>query len=196
MAKIKHMDGPGWVRALNKAYRAHHEQKEQAAVTGTDMHARLEEFVKAHMNHSDWPVLEDDVIYPFVRWTMENVRQFIWSEAHCYSLDLFCGGISDIGAILKDGSVAVIDAKSSREAYISHFIQSAGYAIQIEENGLFDPEGNQIKAPGEIPPIDTLIIVPFRSNPVTPAIVKGIGKFKEGFRSCVQLHKLVEGIQV
>ena len=196
LQQIQEMSAVQYEALLQKAYRAHNTHKDDTAKEGTDTHKKCEDFINAHMSHSDWPVMEEDTIYPFVKWTMGNVKQFLWSEAHCYSETMWVGGICDAGLVMTDKGVAVLDFKRSKEAYTSQFIQAAGYALMIEENGLFDADGNQIKAPGEIPPIDTLIIVPFRSNPVTPAIVKGIGKFKEGFRSCVQLHKLVEGIQV
>ena len=59
----------------------------------------------------------------------------------------------------------MIDFKSSKEAYQSHLLQNAGYAIQIEENGLFD----------------TLFV--FENYPIDQAALDQFSQFKiKGYR--------------
>ena len=63
---------------------------------------------------------------------VEHVEQFLLSEAHCYSERLWVGGITDCVARMKNGKLAVIDFKSSKDAYYGQFVQVAGYALQLE----------------------------------------------------------------
>lgn len=176
---------------LAEARYAHRNIKQNAAKTGTDLHAELERYVKHVMASNDFtgPLDMDKKIIPFVEWAQANVKKFIWSEAHCYSERLWVGGISDAGAELKDGRLAVIDFKSSKEAYPGQFLQDAGYAIQIEENGLFSQDGNHSKVLDK--KIDALIVVPFGAKIVEPVIKNNVEDFKKGFEAAVVLYRLL-----
>lgn len=173
---------------FKKARFAHFAKKNKAAEEGTDLHAELEDYVKTMMGLKkgrEW----DPKIKPFMLWASENVDDFLASEAHCYDEDLWVGGITDCVARLKDGTVAVIDFKSSKEAYTNHFIQAAGYAIQIDKNGLFSEDGEHSKKLGE--EIETLIVVPFGAENIIPEVKTDIGAYKLGFKNCVQLYRLL-----
>ena len=99
------------------------------------------------------------------------------------------GGISDAGAELKDGSYAVIDFKSSKEAYTNSFIQTAGYAIEIEENGLFNEDGTLNRKLDK--QFTSLIVVPFGAEKIEPAIRTDIENYKKGFEAAVYLYRLM-----
>lgn len=132
-------------------------------------------------------------VLPFIQWTDKNVKKFLWSEAHCYSERLWTGGISDVGAELNDGTIAVTDFKSAKDAYASHFIQAAGYSIEIEENGLFNGNGTlnkKIEAK-----VGALIIVPFGAKDVYPVIMRDIEAYKRGFEAAVVLYRLINNHQ-
>lgn len=172
---------------FKKARFAHHDKKNKTAEEGTDLHAELEHFVKAemgHRKHKDYP----DKIKPFIEWSRANVRQYHASEAHCYDDELWVGGITDAVPELNDGRLAVMDFKSAKEAYITHFIQTAGYAIQIDKNGLFSEDGQHSKKLEK--PIDALIVVPFGGKAL-PEIKNNIQDFKDGFRHAVGLYRLM-----
>lgn len=172
--------------AFKKARFAHFKKKNDSAKEGTDMHAECERFVKDHMNGV---VGEYDAkIQPFIQWAMINVDRFIWSEGNCYSRELWVGGISDCGYISKEGKVGIIDFKSSREAYISQFIQIALYDLEISENGVLDAQGN-LKCELE-KPVDHYIVFPFGAEVVEPQIRYNVGELREGARACVALYKL------
>ena len=173
---------------LAEAKYAHKKKKEKAAGEGTDMHAQLENWVKWKMGKCE---LEDydPKIEPFINWANENVKEFIASEAHCFEQNLFVGGITDCVAELTDGSIAIIDFKSSKEAYKTHAIQGAGYAIQIDANGLFSEDGEHNKKLER--PIDVVIIVPFGASKVEPVIFRDIETYKQAFRSAVVLYRLM-----
>lgn len=186
--KVKGLDLEGYRKLLDKAYRAHNDFKNKAAKKGTDLHAELECFVKAEMGIMEQRKF-DEKIMPFIEWAKKNVKKFLWSEAHCYSESYWVGGISDAGCELKDGTLAVIDFKSSKSAYPTAFLQDAGYALQIEENGLFNADGTLHKK------IDgtfgSLIVVPFGAEKVKPIEMRNVNDYKEGFKAAVQLYRLL-----
>lgn len=160
LAIIKGMEPDEYLKVLDECYRAHDRVKTESAEAGTDRHAIIEKFVKLEMA-GEFPeeniILlpdEEEEIKPFIEWSRANVKKYLWSEVNCYSEKHWVGGISDIGCELNDGKVAIIDIKSSKEAYPSQFFQCAGYDICISENGgytsegqkVFDLEGRQIEA--------------------------------------------------
>jgi hypothetical protein len=190
--EIKGMTVEDYIKKLDKAYKAHSASLDKSADAGTDLHAELERFVKNRMgknNHQSF----DSKIHPFIEWADKNVKKFIASEANCYSERLWVGGITDCIAELNDGNLAVIDFKSSKEAYKSHFIQAAGYAIQLEESGMCDQTGTYCKPiPGKI---TQLIVVPFGSARVSPVVMRGVDEFKKAFEAAVTLYRLIENYE-
>jgi len=186
--EIKGMTLDEYIKTLNEAYKAHATSLKDSASKGTDLHAELEHFVKAEMGklpHKEY----DPKIQPFITWSRENVVEYLWSEAHCFSEKMWTGGISDCGAKLKSGLTAIIDFKSSKEAYMSQFLQCAGYALQIAENGLWDSEGEHNK---KIEKIDLLIIVPFGAKEVVPNVKYNSEELRKGFENALALYKLIE----
>jgi hypothetical protein len=190
LSKIKSLEVRGFLALLKEGYYAHNEKKEESAIEGTNLHAELEAFVKSEMGEK--PLFEawSEKIQPFIAWSRENVEKWLWSEAHCFSRELWVGGICDAGAKLKDGKIAVFDFKSSREAYFDQFVQAGGYALQILENGLYDAEGNKT---GEVERIDALYIVPFGAEKVEPIANYDVEGYQAGFKSALGLYKLSEG---
>lgn len=186
--RIKGMNLDEYLTLLDKAYYAHSTNLKKTAKKGTDLHAELEDYVKGQMG-----IMEnreyDDKIQPFMTWSSDNVQEFLWSEAHCYDEELWVGGISDTGVRLKNGKLAVVDFKSSKEAYLTQYIQDAGYAIQIEKNGLWNSTGTKNKKiEGKF---DALIVVPFGAKVVVPMIRYDVGELKQGFKDAVSLYRLV-----
>jgi len=175
---------------FKKARFAHYEKKKEKAETGIDMHAELERYINDTMNN-EAPVLPYiDKIQPFIEWSKKNVKKFLWSEKHCYSERLWVGGIIDAGAVLKDGTSALIDFKSAREAFLSHYVQAAGYAIGAEESGLLDKNGNLIMKLEK--PIEKLLIVPFGAYKVEPQENKlGIGDYKICFEALTVVQRII-----
>src|SRR3990167_3722911 len=186
--KVTALSLSNYEKLLGEAYKAHSVKLKDSAVAGTDLHAEIEDYVKAMMKLK--PIRKyDEKIQPFIDWADENIVEFKWSEAHCFDEEMFIGGISDIGAKLKDGKLAVIDIKSSKEAYPAQFLQCAGYAIQIEKNGLWDMGGTVNKMLEQ--KVEALIIVPFGADKIEPAIRYDVESYKQGFRSAVVLYRLL-----
>lgn len=186
-----------YLSLLDTAYRAHSVSLESSAERGSQLHADLETYAKAQkaggVIYTDDSFFNldnlDDRVKFFSKWARQNVKRYLWIENHCYDEELWVGGISDVGVELNDGSYAIIDYKSSREAYTSNFIQAAGYIIQAEKNGLFDCDGNLITKLDKN--IDKIIIFPFGAKEVEPEIRDQISLYKEGFQLSVKLYKVL-----
>jgi ribosomal protein S20 len=179
---------------FKKARFAHYVKKNKAAVEGTDLHADLEEYVKQMVHNFDGKPTElksytSKEVETFAEWAIKNVKEFIASEAHCYDEELWVGGITDCVALLKTGKLAIIDFKSAKEAYVGHFIQCSGYAIQVDKNGLFSKDGEHSKKLEN--KIEVLIVVPFGAGIVKPEIKTNIEDYKAGFRHAVGLYRLM-----
>lgn len=168
---------------------AHFKRKNEAAKDGTDLHAELENFVKAFQYGSPiLPEFFDPKIRNFILWFIENVDKVLWSELHGYSTTMWVGGISDCAVKLKDGKVGIIDFKSAKEAYDSMFVQCAGYDLLISENGGFNASGYPIFKLHQ--PIDFYAIVPFGAPEFTIDFRYDVEAYREGFKAAVVLYKL------
>ena len=176
-------------KLLDEAYKAHSVKLKSTASTGKDLHKEIERYVKYAMKPSLKLESFDPKIQPFIDWCDKNVKRFLWSEAHCFDEEMWVGGISDIGAELTDGKYAVLDAKSSPKTYINHFIQAAGYAIQIDRNGLWDSKGRHNLKLDK--PMEALIIIPFGADVIIPEIRYDIDSYKNGFRHALGLYRLM-----
>lgn len=185
--KIQDLDNEQFLDLLDEAYSAHSKKLDSSAKQGTDLHAELERYVKNKM--ANRMATYEEKIMPFILWAEENVEKFIWSEVNCYSERLWIGGISDVGAKLKNGKIVIIDFKSSKEAYESQFIQCAGYDIQITENGGYTKNGTKILTLED--KIDGYIIVPFGAKVVEPVFRWNVDELKEAFEACLKLQKLI-----
>ena len=193
-SEIVGMDDEEYLKLLDKAYQAHSVKLDKSAEQGTDMHAELEKYVKLMISDQGGkPMLLNDYEHPaveiFAKWAVENVKEFLVSEGHCYSKELWCGGVTDCIAELKSDQLAIIDFKSAKEAYMSHFIQVGGYDLEASENGLFDENGKLIVKLDKA--IDCYIVFPFGAKKVEPKFNYDVEAVKKGFASCLQLYKLI-----
>jgi hypothetical protein len=141
---LKLMDVTQFGALIDKAYRAHDTYKRERAKGGTDTHASCEGFIKDTMTGIADTSKYPEQIQPFIQWSRENVKRWLWSEGHCYSEKHWIGGICDAGYEKLDGTFGILDFKSTKEAYVPQFWQCAGYDIQISENGVLDKDGNII----------------------------------------------------
>lgn len=189
LKEIQKMSVEEFLKLGDEAYKAHAQRLTDSAEAGTDLHAELERFVKNHMENRMPTPMYNEKIQPFIDWTVKNVKRFIWSEAHCFSEKLWTGGISDVGAELITGEYVIIDFKSAKEVYYSQFVQCALYAVQIEENGLFDKDGNLIKKLDK--EIDGVCIVPFGAKVVEPKFNWDMEELRTTVNLAVNLYKIL-----
>lgn len=175
--------------ALEEAVSAWAKVRDRAAEKGTDLHARLEKYCEGMIlkNNGVPEVWEGTDIQEFTTWASKEVRRFLLAEANVYSREVWVGGIMDCLAELNTGELSVIDFKSSREAYFNQFVQAAGYALQFEENGAFDSEGNRVM---DSKKIDALIVIPFGAPKIAAAKITNMKGFQETFRYVVEVYKI------
>lgn len=198
LEKIKNMSVEEFYKLLDTAYRAHDVSLDKSADEGTDLHAELERFVKDEMaGENRLPEAYNKRIFPFIEWARENVKEYLWSEIHSYSVKHWIGGISDLGLVDNKGRKAVFDFKSSKEAYQTQFWQCAGYDIEIEESGGVTADGYQVFGPGF--KADYYAIVPFGAEVIRPYTNEEVGArigmdmsveaCRAGFLSALDLYK-------
>lgn len=189
---IKTMDIDAYLAKLDKAYRAHNVKLDKSADEGVDLHSMIEAYVQSQLTGIP-QLFDEEKIKPFIEWSKKNVKRFLWAEACHYSRRLWIGGRSDFGYEDMEGKIVLGDIKSSREAYLSHFLQAGAYAMQIEEHGLFTDAGKSILGPLTV---DYFAIFPFGGGFKEPSIRKDTFNFKQGFESALGLYrikKLFEG---
>jgi len=180
------------VAILDKAYRAHSVRLADTVQAGKDLHSELERFTKDRMDYVQ-ASLYDEKITPFIEWTDANVEQFLWSEGYCYSEKHWFGGISDAGVILRDGKIAIIDFKSAKAVYPTHYFQEAGYDICISENGILDANGNEVYKLTK--PVDMYLVVPFGAKVVLPEANFDIQGCQDAFLASLTLYKQLQIMQ-
>lgn len=177
---------------FKKARFAHYDSKNDKADQGVDMHAELETYVVDCIAHGGVP-LEQEIAGPlpvriFAAWARTNVKRFLPPEGHCYSERLWVGGIVDLPFIDKQDRLGIMDFKSSKEAYLSQFIQCAGYDIEIEENGILDADGNLLIKPER--PADYYAVFPFGAEHPEPQLRFDTLTLRQAFEACVTLHTI------
>lgn len=184
---------------FKKARYAHRDHRDAKAVTGTGMHGELERYIKMCIyDHAGEPVPVLDgfmgrEVGIFAEWALEEVDEFLWAEGHCYSEALWTGGICDCGAILRRGrGVAIIDHKSSQDAFPAQFAQLGGYDTAISENGVLTPNGARVLAPVNA---SALIVFPFGAAEPKPQIRLDVDNCRNGFRSAAGVRKFLTAFE-
>lgn len=170
--KVSKLSDMEYLDLLDDAYKAHSVKLNDSAEQGTDMHSVMEEYVKECIKKNEGKPIKDykspyvtvsdinkEKLQILVNWSVSKVKKFLWSEVNCYSKVLGIGGISDCGFEDLDGKYAILDFKSSKEVYLSQFWQCIAYAMQLEENGGFTPNG--IKVLSLEHPIEYVAILAF-----------------------------------
>ncbi|MDZ4228263.1 MAG: hypothetical protein U1E54_03380 [Candidatus Levybacteria bacterium] len=181
---------------LQECYRAHSTHKDKKADEGTEMHSQLEKYVTACiMENSGTPLAhtinEDTKVSQFIDWALVNVDTFLWSEAHCFSKDLWVGGISDLG-FLKNDKLFVGDFKSSKDAYVDQFWQAAGYGLQLKENGALTSDGEVEKKIGFI---HGYVVFPFGAEKLEPKFNYDVAGNEEAFKACLIIYKQYQSMK-
>lgn len=182
--RVRSLSLDDYGKLLGEAYKAHSVRLKDAASDGTDLHAELETYVKSVISGEPYTI-ENEKVAKFAIWSELNVKKFLYSEAHCYSETFWTGGIFDCLAEMNNGKIALFDFKSAKEAYFGHFVQLGGYAVEIDENGIFDADGNKL---GEAK-IDELYVVPFGAEDMTPKPHFEVDGMKGYFVNAVNLYK-------
>lgn len=176
---------------LEEARDAWKTNRDKSAKKGTERHATLEDYVRECIKENEGRPLvrQIDGVQPFIDWSVKNVKRFIGTELNCYSRDLWVGGICDLVVEMNDGKVLIGDHKSSKEAYLDQFIQTALYGLLIKSSGGLTADGEEVL---KVPEVNGYVIFPFRSSPFTPEYVYDVEGYESAAKACVQLYKLSE----
>lgn len=132
---------------FKEARLAHNKKKEEAGKHGTDTHSLVERYVKLSLETNEGRPLTDEAlgfeesaalapIAEFVKWSLENVAGFLYSERAMHDPDLFFAGTADFGYLGVDGRRYVGDFKTSSGIYgIDYWLQVAAYRYLAEKEG-------------------------------------------------------------
>lgn len=107
---------------------------EEAAATGTLVHAAVENYIKNRVeppNDLPEPVLKG--YSAFKQWIAENEVEFVHSEKPVYSKKYGFAGTTDLIAKIRK-RLSIVDFKTSKAIYpFEQGVQLAGYQIALEE---------------------------------------------------------------
>ena len=119
-----------WANSLGFKYINYEEHLSSLAAIGTDFHQMVADYTSGkEVGGMHFP----EAIELFKKFT-------VWAKNHYYSViasefslvsDYFGGTIDAIATI--DGELSLVDYKTSKKVYPSHFIQLAGYSLLIKE---------------------------------------------------------------
>lgn len=191
--EIKAMSEAEFLDCLDQAYKAHSVKLDTSAEAGIDMHSELESYVKLCISGNYGSPLRDasehTAVEMFSNWAVENVEKFIASEAYCFSERLWTGGIVDLVFQARDGTFGLLDFKSAKDAYDTHFMQNAGYDIAISENGIFTKNGDLVSIPFAAG-FSHYSVLPFGMPEPTVIRKENVSDYKAGFEACITIYKL------
>lgn len=169
---------------FKKARFAHFADKDEKAEKGTDRHEILSRFCKGEKITDK----EQKLIQSFINWSKDNVKRFISSEGHCYSEKAWVGGIFDLLFEDKEGKIAIMDFKSSKEVYFSQFLQCSAYDLQITENGVVNADGNEVYKLEK--PISYYAVFPFGMKNPEPEFFHNTVEAKQAFLAALVLYRI------
>lgn len=177
---------------LDAARTAHRTKKEKAGNWGSELHSILESLIKIAIKqsngklamHVDFKEGVDEMLKKqvgnFMEWAHKNNVEFVESEKHVYSEELWIGGICDM--VFKiDGKKYIGDIKTSSAIYNEHFFQMAAYALCLEEQGEQGIEGYLVINLKKDGTMDLKMAVDMELN-------------KRAFKSALELYKIINAL--
>lgn len=122
---------------LEEARTAHAKKRVTAADAGTDLHAKVEEYVNLMIRDQDGIPhdmnIEDNPIQKFIDWAKQENIRFIASEHQMYSKEFSIAGTADL-VFEKDGKLYIGDVKTYKKIWDRlPFIQCAAYGLMWDE---------------------------------------------------------------
>ena len=195
LLSVKELNPEQYLAKLDKAYKAHVEKLDKSADAGTDLHSILENYCKLMIqDQAGVPKLmngyEHKAVEIFAEWSVKNVKRFLASEGHGYNEDLWIGGILDLLYEDKDGKLVILDFKSAKEAYMSHFFQCGACDLEISHSGVLDKDGNVLfDLKGR--KVDYYAVLPFGMENPEPQFYYDTDSAKRGFEATLTINKII-----
>ena len=124
---------------LKEARVAHAQKRDNAGDRGTDVHALVENYIKASIQNNGEALVESDgedkMLNAFRKWAVDNQVRFLESEKKIYSSEWFVAGTADFTCII-NGKRYVGDLKTMKKMWdrTPHF-QTAAYMKMLVEMG-------------------------------------------------------------
>jgi len=119
---------------MQQARSAHKRSLEDAGSHGTDKHGLVEEMINQLMKQEFTVVPEDEQLFAFGQWAVDERVHFLASELPLRSQKLWSAGTTDF--ICEIGGKRYIgDLKTSNYVSFKNFIQCGAYALMYEEMG-------------------------------------------------------------
>lgn len=172
---------------IPEAKYAHRKKKEDAGLSGTDIHNMIEEYVKTAIDNYNGIIIEDEhenkQIDNFLKWAKTNEIRFVESEKHLYSEEHWVGGIADL-VFEWDDELFVGDIKTSSNVYPEHFLQMGAYCLMLEERGVVDET-----------PKGFVVINLDKKGGIKVKKSYAIEQNKKGFLSALNLYKTLETLK-
>ena len=168
-------------KILLEAKTVHRKKKESAGDWGTNVHKAIEEWIKEKKE----PDLHENgtIVYGLFRqWAEKNKVEFLESEKHVWSEELWVGGICDL-VIRMDGKKYIVDIKTSSGIYNEAFFQMGAYNLCLESMGEHkDIEGYLVINLKKDGTMDLKMAMDMELN-------------KTAFKHALELHKIINSLK-
>lgn len=120
-----------WANYLGfKRINVKNELKDTAAI-GTDFHDMVSKYTTGEAINGEHLNVAIELFLKFKGWALENKYDVLYSEKSL-NCSKFGGTIDSIGYV--DGTLCMVDYKTSKNIYPSMFLQLAGYSLLVKEN--------------------------------------------------------------
>lgn len=163
---------------LEEAKKAWRGSRDKAGGFGTNVHNAIELWIKKEPI-PELDVMEQKAFNNFTTWAVENKIEFLESERHVASKEMWIGGILDL-VFKKDDKIYIGDIKTSSGIYPEYFFQMGAYNLCLEEMGLY-------------PEIDGYTIINLKKNgQIEVETNYGKDQNKEAFKSALKLYRILE----
>lgn len=97
----------------------------QASEYGSRVHDALEHYIKEGEVPKEEEIAE--IVGNFARWADRNVDSFVAVEEALFNSELYYAGTCDAAVRMRDGSLRILDFKTSKAVHREHHIQVAAY---------------------------------------------------------------------
>lgn len=166
---------------LKEARTAHRTKKEKAGDWGTAVHLAVEEWIKEKKEPTDLDEMGMLAFNNFKNWATENKVEFLESEKHIWSKELWIGGIVDLVFIM-DGKKYIGDIKTSSGIYNEAFFQMGAYHLCLEEMG-------------EAKDIEGYIVINLKKDgKIDLKMATDMELNKQAFKNALGLYKIINSL--
>lgn len=173
--------GDKWATILKEARVAHRKKKEAGGDWGKAVHDAIEQWIKTKTE----PQLEGTQLQAFEnfkKWAEDNKVEFLESEKHLHSKELWIGGIVDL-VFRMDGKKYIGDIKTSSAIYNEAFFQMGAYNLCLEEMG-------------EHKDVEGYIVINLKKDgKMDLKLAQNMEINKDAFKHALGLYKIINSLQ-